>query len=393
MATNELRPHGFARFIGAPFLVVWLCGWAVAEGFALWVLTAGAIALLTGTPPGPGRQVLELGPALTMGAFLVFWLTIWTIGGYAAIRELLRILWSRDVIDADPAGIRVRHQLGPFRWTVEIPRATLFRIYLVPRGKSLCADTGTGPLVLSSLGSPLERSQIAAALRTELGVPEEPSPDVASLPDGWQEILTPEGEQALVKDLSVRQKHVYVALGFTFASAVFALTFGALCRHDPKMIGLTVMACTATAGLAWGTAHLARSRVEWRIGNGSLMRRRRVGTRLRDLEDISRLRLTQTSDSDGDVWYKLEAVPVDAATPRRFGNSVIERVVSDPAIPRRLGAWLAERAKIPLEDAATPQALKLDLDVTLARLRERGAIGRTVAGWLEGLAAKQRDGS
>src|SRR6185436_19420071 len=138
-----LRPRGFGRFVSAAFLAFWLCGWAIGESLVLWILIAGGIALLTGTPPEPGRELLEPGPAIAVGVFLLFWLTLWTFGGYAAITELLRLLWSRDAISADPACLRVHHRLGPFRSNVEIPRDRLCRIYVAPGDKSLRADTTT----------------------------------------------------------------------------------------------------------------------------------------------------------------------------------------------------------------------------------------------------------
>jgi len=379
-----LRPRGFGRFVSAAFLAFWLCGWAIGESLVLWILIAGGIALLTGTPPEPGRELLEPGPAIAVGVFLLFWLTLWTFGGYAAITELLRLLWSRDAISADPACLRVHHRLGPFRSNVEIPRDRLCRIYVAPGDKSLRADTTTGPVVLSSLGTALERANIAAALRTELRVPEEFESNVSSLPDGWQEIVTPEGEIALVKDLAVRRTQARVALGLTLASATLALILIALTHTDPTVIGITVIACTAATGLTWGTTRLARSRIEWRIGAGSLTRRRRVGARLRDLDEISRLELTRSSDSDGDDWFSLEAVP---------GKCTIERAQGDPAIPRRLGTWLAQRANIPFDDRSTREATARDLTLTLAQLKASGALGRTLAGWLERMAAKQRNES
>jgi hypothetical protein len=215
-------------------------------------------------------------------------------------------------------------------------------------------------------------------------VPEEFEANVSSLPDGWQEIVTPEGEIALVKDLAVRRTQARVALGLTLASATLALILIALTHTDPTVIGITVIACTAATGLAWGTTRLARSRIEWRIGAGSLTRRRRVGARLRDLDEISRLELTRSSDSDGDDWFSLEAVP---------GKCTIERAQGDPAIPRRLGTWLAQRANIPFDDRSTREAAARDLTLTLAQLKASGALGRTLAGWLERMAAKQRNES
>jgi hypothetical protein len=370
-----------------------LCGWAIGEAFVLWILVAGAAALLTGTPPGPDREPLAPGPALAAGAFLLVWLTMWTIGGYAATLELLRLVWSRDRIVAGSAIVRVTHWLGPFRSTVEIARDTLRRIYLAPVGKTLSADTDAGPIVLSTLGSPAERDRAAAALREELRVPEEHEVGTTpSIPAGWQEIVTPEGEPALVKDLKVRRVQARVALGVTLPVVALALYLLTIARGDAKLIPLAIIASTAAAGLTWGTSRLMRSRIEWRIGNGSLTRRRRTGDRIRDLFDASRLELTRQSDSDGDDAFVLEAVASGAVDSplswKRTGRCTIERALADPALPRRLGAWLSNRAKIPIDDRTTRESLNREGELALARLRESGPLGRRVASWVERLGPK-----
>src|SRR2546428_13472131 len=80
----RLRPRGPGRWFKAAFLGLWLCGWAAGEAFALWALVIGARALLTGEPPKPAAAPLQVGAALGMGAFLLAWLAVWTLGGIAA---------------------------------------------------------------------------------------------------------------------------------------------------------------------------------------------------------------------------------------------------------------------------------------------------------------------
>jgi hypothetical protein len=156
-----LRPHGLGRFVGATFLAIALSVWAVGEAFALWLLIVGAIALPSEASPGS---------VIGAGAFLLFWLTIWTSSGHAGFRAFLRLLWSSDVIVVGPEGVRVHHRLGPFHSVVELPRETIFGIYAIPGENTLFADTRTGPSVLSTLGSPQERFRVAAALQAEFGV-------------------------------------------------------------------------------------------------------------------------------------------------------------------------------------------------------------------------------
>lgn len=111
----RFRPRGAGRFLGAAFLAVWLCGWAVGEAFAVWFLVRGALALATGQPPTPEREPLAPAPALAAGLFLMVWLTIWTAGGLLALRELLRALWAEDRLIVGAADLVRESRLGPFR--------------------------------------------------------------------------------------------------------------------------------------------------------------------------------------------------------------------------------------------------------------------------------------
>src|SRR5688572_29573937 len=109
----RLLPRGPGRFVGAVFLIVWLSGWAVGEAFALWILVKGVIALVTGQPPDPGRDTLEVGVAGMAGAFLLLWLFLWTLGGIAAIGELLRSLWGEDRLLVSGGRLSLTRVRGP----------------------------------------------------------------------------------------------------------------------------------------------------------------------------------------------------------------------------------------------------------------------------------------
>jgi hypothetical protein len=391
-----LVPRGLGRYPTAIFLSVWLTGWLAGESLVIWFLVRGAIALLTGTPPGPNRNPLVLGPALAIAAFLLVWLFFWTIGGYAAARHLLELLWSSDRIAAGEAALQVKRRLGPFRWTEEFPRGTLRRIYLTDRERALTAETDAGPVLLSSLGTPADREGVAASLREELGVPEEPSADaVATVPEPWEEIVTPEGERAVVGSLAARRKQARVALAIAVVLGAVALVLVREASRDPKLTGLAITALVAASGMGWGAERLRSGRIEWRLGVGSITRRRRYRSRVHDRFEGVRLELTRQSDSDGDDWFRLVAVAADApevppSTGWGTGRKTIVSVLRDPTVPRRLGHWLSRRARIPFEDRTTKAALALEREMALVHLRESGAIGRRVAGWIERIERKKR---
>jgi hypothetical protein len=185
----------------------------------------------------------------------------------------------------------------------------------------------------------------------------------------------------------------------TVASLAAATVAMLLIRHsanDPNLIPLAVMACAAAAGIGWGALRLTRGRHEWRIGTGSLTQRWRFGGRVRDTFNAASLELTQSSDSDGDDWFALEAVAPGAAefpaAARRRGRRTIARALRDPAVPKQIGRWLEHRARLPLADRTTRDARAQEAQKALAQLRETGPFGRWAAGWLERLEAKRRGG-
>ncbi len=391
-----LRPRGFGRFLSAGFLAVWLCFWTAGEGIVLWILTRGTMSLLSGAPPGPGHAPLRLGPALAVGSFLLVWLALWTVGGIAAMHELLRLTVARDHVSAGPAGLTVLHRLGPFRSTREIPRDDLRRVYLVPRTGVLTAEHRTGSVSLSGLGTPGEREEIAAALRAELRLEDRDTADhgAMALPDGWQEIADPEVGIALVPDLGTRRKQARVSTVVALAASAVALVLVLESWKDPTLLPLAAMACTAAAGMGWGAAWLARGRLEWRIGVGSVTQRRRFGGRVSDRFRACRLEITESRDGDGDAWYALDAIAPDAVTlsppGRRQDRRTVVKRIHDPDVPRRIGRWLAHRAGIPLEDRATEEARSRDLARLKEQLRGAGRFGPVALRWIERFESRRR---
>ena len=382
----RLKPQGVGRYFSAAFLAFWLCGWAVGEAFAIWILVKGGHALLTGTPPEPGRAPLEVGPALAMGGFLLFWLAIWTMGGFAAIWALLSSLWAEDRILAGADGLTVRRHLGPFRRTRVYTRDRLRAITVGPPKGSLILESDRGRVTLSDLGTPTERAEAASSIQSELRI-QATNPVETVLPQGWEEVVTPEGERAVVKSRKTRKIQAGIAAAAALGTSMVALAFINSAMVEPGFIPAVILSVAAAAALSWGAAWLAYSRTEYRIGSGSVTLRRRFRSTVRDLFEARRLELTVRSDSDGDDMFELDGLSSDASPPtlERYGwktpkgRRSIVSALHDPTVPQRLGSWMARAANVPLTDATTSEARKAEVLALTVELTQSGPLGRFAA--------------
>jgi hypothetical protein len=179
---------GVGRWVAAAFLGFWLCGWAGGEVFAVSVLLG-----MVGFPvPAPGKAVG--GGNGDLALFLIGWLSVWTLGGAAALWTfycLVRgplpesVILGRDVLRYDPgtplsseavgprAG-RVRNRLqfrgGPV-WELPWSEAGPIRLDRVGARQRLTVDHGADPIEIGrSLREP-EREWLAQVLRAWAGRP------------------------------------------------------------------------------------------------------------------------------------------------------------------------------------------------------------------------------
>jgi hypothetical protein len=223
----------------------------------------------------------------------------------------------------------------------------------------------------------------------------------AALPKGWEEIITPEGERALVPDSRNRRAQARLVGVLALATAAGALAAGSASMASPGLIPGAIFALLATAGLVWGTVWLARGRMEWKIGGGRITLRRRFGSTLKDEFEADRLEIVTTSDSDGDEWYTLDAVHGETA-PATTPKSIVEAsqyrgrnrrriatVIHDPTVPMRLGAWLSRAAGIPIEDKTTTKARQVEITVLKGQLDASGPLGKFALKLIEKAEAKQ----
>jgi hypothetical protein len=384
----RLKPAGAARFISAAFLIFWLCGWAVGEGVALWFLTKGILALMNGAPFEEGRPPMAIGPALAIGGFLLLWLSLWTLGGIAALGEVLRLLWSEDRIIANPGGIVVVRSRGPFRSRRELPRDVLQCVALATRNDALVAETSRERVELTRLGTHDDRREIAAQLRSELSLPElMASTEPAALPKGWAEAITPEGERVVAIDAGTQKAQARVAGALAFVVGAVAAVLLREGLREPSVVPVAIFASLGAAGLTWAALWRARGRMEWKIGSGSLTLRRRFGSSVEAVFEARRLEIVITADSDGDRWFTLEACREAAAQPgparwlRVDGKSRrrITSALNEPTVPRRLGTWLSRAAGVPLEDRTSREVQEVEIAQLRDQLEKSGPLGRAAA--------------
>lgn len=122
--TFRFRPQGPGHFFVAAFLAFWLCGWLAGEVVAfslLWTFLS--------TFPATGQG------ALPVALFLLVWVSFWSVGGAAALHQLLRAIWSEDRLSVAVDGTLERQvQLGPFRHRRALPRGAMLRFQVRDRG-------------------------------------------------------------------------------------------------------------------------------------------------------------------------------------------------------------------------------------------------------------------
>lgn len=374
-----LRSRGVGRFFDAGFLLLWLAFWVVGEGLVLWLLFAGARALITGTPPAPGRAPLELAPSLGVGLFLLVWVTFWTLGGVLAATQLLRQLWSRDRLLARADGLEITRSVAGFARRTWIGREELVGFFPEEGGPALMAETRAGTVELTRLATPVEKTEIAREFARELKLDELPAPPPA-LPEGWRELTAPEGVSVLVRDPVVRRRQARVAWLIALPVGAVAVVITRAAFDQPSLAVLAAIVVAAALALGWGAAWLSLTRVEWRLERGRIVQQRRRGARVRELFAGDGVRLEAEKDSDGDVWHAVSVV--DSAGPAgdtRRSRRQLLRAIHEPVAPRRLAGWLAARTGVPLQDLTRRGEPKVDLATVASALETTGPVGRWLA--------------
>ncbi len=261
----RLKSRGRGRFFSAGFLAFWLVGWVIGEAIALWSLGVGAWSLITGRPPEAGRNPLEVAPALAMGLFLLVWLSLWTFGGIAAIYELMRVLWSRDRLVVNPSGFEITRRTGFLLHTRWLARDELRSLYRLDAGSVVMAETESGVVELTRLGTVLEQEELVQAFTAELALPGRAARPV-KLPEEWREIPSPEGGTLLLKDPATRRKQAVVAWVVTILVCAVAAVVIRPAFDRGTLVPLAVIPGAVGLAAVWGSLRLSRTRMETRTG-------------------------------------------------------------------------------------------------------------------------------
>jgi len=350
--TASFRPGRIARFFGTGILGLWLCGWLAGE-----ILAVGIVLASLGVSVAPDLMrrlhVPELqGPQGASGfalAFMLFWLTLWTLGGLTAAFEMMRLLSGEDRVVWDSDGVEIYRRIGPFRsrrrWRVEkIEHVSLSRPH-----RALLLHTRRATHALTRWGSKAERAAVRDELRRALGIParEEAKSAGTETPKGWVSTPTPEGAWLLVRDPAIRRRQAAVAWSVTLglaAGAVFAFGPGLVQGTWETGEALAAVAAALVLALfAFGSAWLSQGGTEMVVRPGEIEIRKRFFSR-RSSQKLKplRLRVEHSTDSDGDDWFELQA---RAGLDRR----TIARRMNESESVLGLARWIAAKSGAPLD--------------------------------------------
>jgi hypothetical protein len=126
---RRLRVTGWARYVDAAFLCLWLAIWAVGEAAALTLmaaLLASAVSVALGRPLALASRVAPTDGTVSLFLlFLLLWTALWTVGGFAAAAHLLRRLSGEDLVDVSGLDVYLTRRAGPFRRRRRVPHRSI----------------------------------------------------------------------------------------------------------------------------------------------------------------------------------------------------------------------------------------------------------------------------
>lgn len=340
-SSASFRPSGIGRYFAAAFLLFWLGGWALGEIFALGfliLLVGSVVSSALATPwPIPGGEWITGGVTGFVFLFLLIWLTLWTVGGIAAITELLRSLAGQDTVSVQLSGVELERRAGPFRRTRKFDRVNIRRVRLRAFDKAMMMDTASGSELITKFGTPDERHAVAEWLRGRLSLPQDTSRvDPMTAPPGWA--MTIDGGTARLSRTDATTRRTASLIAWAIVGFLGLIWYGS----EVTVSATTLVALTVTLLVTFGAAWVTWSRREWRVREGEITAHARF--LLWEWErsfQSARLQVVTTVDSDNDHHYTLDVI--DAQGKRQIASEK-----NDHAETVDLARWLAARSGFPL---------------------------------------------
>jgi hypothetical protein len=353
--TFSLKPAGWSRYIEVAFLGIWLTGWLVGEVVMTIVfggMLAGTIAAAFGITLSFASRLTPDGSAPFLVLFMVVWLTIWTIGGIAAGTQFLRMLAGRDVVSVSPDGLEIEWRLGPFRRRRTIAHGAIKRLRLGPRNSPVVADTKSGTVEITDLGTLDERTALIAWLQQRLALPGEAEAkrlDAEAPPPEWE--VEVDGMETRLSRPLRHYRRVQAAILWTITALLFTGCLPLFQRFQsglfegPRPGAARVVYAAGVVSLlfAWWSAWTTWGRSEWVVVPGRLTWRRQFASwrRERSFEN-ARLVVEHTVDSDNDDRYTLRVRGENA-------SRKISTALYDDADLTGLAQWLSARTRFPID--------------------------------------------
>ena len=340
-SSASLRPSGIGRYFGAAFLLIWLGGWALGEIVALGfliLLVRSVVGSVIATPwPIPGGEWIAGGVTGFVFLFLLIWLLLWTVGGVAAIHELLRSLAGEDRISVEMGAVEFQRRAGPFRRTRTLERPLIRRIRIRAHDKAVVIDTASRTELITRYGTVEERLRLAEWLRSRLSLPQtNAAVDPSAAPPGW--MMTVEGGTAHLTRTDPQTRRTASLIMWAIVVFMGLIWYGASGTGFAGTVIAALLTLLVTGGAAWVTW----SRRDWRVRHGELAAHTRFLLWEWDRSFKSaRLEVVTWADSDNDTHYTLNVI--DA-----HGTRQIATEMNDEFETVDLGRWLAARTGFPL---------------------------------------------
>jgi hypothetical protein len=350
-----LHSTGLARYFDAAFMLLWLVFWVAGEVVAMVLvgaLCASAISAALGRPLALASRVAPTDGSVTIFLlFLLFWLSLWTLGGFAAITHLLRRLAGRDSITIVGDGLLLTRRAGPFERRRRIALTSILRVRLRSFSQEVVLDTREGTVAVSDLGTADERLAVHRWLALSLVLPdaEESRRREREISPSGRDVET-RGFSTIVSYPTRRARIILARVSWAIVAIASLGWIGALRRSAESVTTGELAAAGLTLLVAAGALWLTGARTEWILAPGEFRIRRSFFSRTvraASFHPPASLKVEHYRDSDGDDRYTLV---VQDGNRRR----VLASALNDPYELGALAEWVAARTGFALDRTSVP---------------------------------------